>query len=94
MTTTETTLNATTLKEIHELNREHFTDFRDNYDVVFENDKLVVFCGANAELNAVADYYDVPYSVVCEMMWDECPSHLGSGVGTAFEYGTPFVVKK
>jgi hypothetical protein len=53
-----------------------------------------VITGANDEVNAIAEYYDVTYSAVCSLMREKYPERLGRGPGTPTEYGMPLVILK
>ena len=87
-------INQQTRDDIDSFYTEHLQEISEKYDVAYETDDIVVITGANEEINAIADYYDVTYSAVCSLMRERYPEHLGRGWGTPTEYGTPLVILK
>ncbi|NHN60040.1 MULTISPECIES: hypothetical protein [Halorussus] len=87
-------IDQQTRDDIYSFYTEHLQEISEKYDVAYETEDIVVITGANAEINAIADYYDVTYSAVCSLMREEYPEHLGRSLNTSIEYGTPLVILK
>jgi len=96
---TETTgtpwgIDDATKQEIDRLSRRELPELRDRYEVVYEDEEVVVLAVTDAEFTATASEHDVEYRKLIEWMNKRCPSRVRTGINTPFEYGTPFVVAK
>ena len=92
--TTDQVIDEETREAIHRDSREFLPEYREDYDVVYENDEIVVFAGANREFDAAEERYGISRSEMIDMMHEECPSHIARGIDSPLEYGPPLVVRK